>query len=653
VTDFRLLHGTDEPFQELRPLRAGQVSLFLDGIDLRYLRIGGTELVRRVYTAVRDVDWDTVPGAVSGFKLEERDAGFRAEFDVRHSRGEVDFAWHGTIAGDESGRIEYVFDGRAETGFPYNRIGLCIHHPWRETAGARYRSRTPDGEQEGTFPDLIGQQAIVDGAYQALFPAYDRLEVELAGGGTLLFEFEGDLWETEDHRNWTDANFKTYSTPISLGRPAPLEAGTPVRQRLVVTPVDVPESAAGGGAVRLTVGGPTGTRVPPVGLGQDRDAHPPDEHEREVLAALAPAHLRVEVRLAADDWPGRLSAAQETARATGALLELALMFRDEDATRLAELATALTGSPVARVLVTCAGGRTATPLETTPAHLVDLARDALAAVAPDAAFVGGTEIYFTELNRTRPEHGSWDGICYSISPQIHAFTDVDVIENLDAEAETVQSARAIAGDKPVSVSPVTLRRRVNFHAAGDPPPTPPGELPDSVDVRQSALFGAAWTAGSLKYLSESGAGSVTYYETTGWRGVVERAVGSELPERFGSRAGEVFPLYHPLADAIEWRDAEVLAVDSSDVLGAVGLAVRTGGGTHLLVANLTPREREVVVAPIDGGVSLRRLNESTAREASADPRAFRERRETASASGELLLTLAPYEVVRADSTNAR
>jgi hypothetical protein len=198
-----------------------------------------------------------VPGAVSGFELDARAAGFRAEFDVRHARGDIDFSWHGTIAGDESGRIEFLFDGRARSAFPYNRIGICVHHPWRETAGARYRTRTPEGEREGSFPDLIGQQAIVDGAYQALFPAYDRLEVELAGGGSLLFEFEGDLWETEDHRNWTDANFKTYSTPISLGRPAPLEAGQPLRQRLVVTPIDVPETTAGTGPVRLAVGAPS------------------------------------------------------------------------------------------------------------------------------------------------------------------------------------------------------------------------------------------------------------------------------------------------------------------------------------------------------------------------------------------------------------
>lgn len=648
--ELRLLHGSDASFQDLRPLRAGPVTLFLDGIDLRYISIGGTELVRRVYTAVRDVDWDTVPGVVSGFELEESDGGFRVEFDVRHARREIDFAWHGTIAGDENGRVEFVFDGVAERVCPYNRIGICVHHPWRETAGARYRARTPDGPTEGAFPDLIGVQAIVEGAYQALFPAYDRLRIELANSGALLLEFEGDLWETEDHRNWTDANFKTYSTPIAFGRPTPFEAGQRLRQRLVVTPLDVPVVPLASGPVRLAIGAPTGTGVPSIGLGQDRDAHQPDAHEAELLGLLAPAHVRVEVRLDDDDWREMLEAGQNAAGAARAELELALMLRDEHAALLDEVAAALTaGPPVARVLVTYSGGRTATPLETTPAHLVGLARAALAAATPQASFLGGTEIYFTELNRTRPEHTAWDGLCYSISPQIHAFTDVDVMENADAQAETVRSARAIAGDKPVAISPITLRRRVNFHAAGDPAPTPPGELPDSVDVRQSALFGAAWTAASLKYVSESGADTVTYYEATGWRGVVERAVGSELPRRFRSGAGEVFPLFHPLADAIGWRGAEVLACESSNRLVAVALAVRAAdGATHLLAANLTQREREVVIGPLDGGVVLRRLNEATAGAAAADPVGFRQQTERGMANGELALTLAPYEVVRID-----
>ena len=247
--------------------------MLLDGIDLRYLRIGGTELVRRVYAAVRDVDWDTVPGVVSGLEIEESDDGFRVEFDVRHARREVDFAWHGTIIGTDTGRIEYVFDGCAGAAFPFGRIGLCVHHPWRETAGARFTARTPDGDIDGAFPDLIGPQSFDGKAFSPLFPSFDHLEVELADGGRLVLDFEGDLWETEDHRNWTDANFKTYSTPISLGPPPPLEPGQALRQRLVIEPVDVSAGMPSSGRARLTIGAPTETVVPPVGLGQDRDHH--------------------------------------------------------------------------------------------------------------------------------------------------------------------------------------------------------------------------------------------------------------------------------------------------------------------------------------------------------------------------------------------
>ena len=98
-----LLHGTTEAPRPLRPLQAGPLELLLDGIDLRYVRIGSTELLRRVYTAVRDSDWRTVPAVVSGLSVDEHENGFRIEFDARHVDDPVDFAWHGTITGDEQG----------------------------------------------------------------------------------------------------------------------------------------------------------------------------------------------------------------------------------------------------------------------------------------------------------------------------------------------------------------------------------------------------------------------------------------------------------------------------------------------------------------------------------------------------------------------
>jgi hypothetical protein len=644
-----LLHGTTEAPPDMPVLRAGPVTVLLDGVDLRYVRIGRTELVRRVYAAVRDRNWNTVPGTVSGLDVDARDDSFDVRFRMRHTSHDVDFSWDGAITGDSAGRITYSFEGRAERDLEYNRIGLCVHHPWRETAGRPYRTRTPDGESQGEFPSLIGPQRVVDGVYHALFPAYDRLEVQLEDGGSLLFEFEGDLWETEDHRNWTDANFKTYSTPISLGFPHALEAGRPRAQRITVTPHGVAAGDETHGPVRLSIGAPTGTTVPAIGVGLDSDGYAPTEHEAALLAALAPAHVRVEAHLGAEDWPESLARARAVAARVGSHLEISLHLRPEHADTLAAVARALEGGPpVDRVLVILAGGRTSTPEETTPATLVDLARGALGAALPGTALVGGTEMYFTEINRTRPQADTWDGVCFSITPQVHAFTDVDVIENLDAQGENVRSAHALAGGKSIHVSPVTIRRRVNFHAAVPDPEPEPGELPDAVDVRQPSLYGAAWTVGSVKYLAEAGCSSITYYEATGWRGVVERDEGTRLPDRFHSNAGEPFPLYHPLADATGWRGADVLSCESEDRLVAIGLAVRVENGTALLVANVTPSPQQVIVGPLEGSFLLRRLNETTAASAGSAPESFRAGGERDDVSGELVLRLGPYEVVRVE-----
>jgi D-apionolactonase len=644
-----LLHGTAEPTAPGQVLQAGPVTALLDGVDLRYIRIGRVELVRRVYAAVRDVDWNTLSGEILDLEVDAAADSFEVSFRSRHRGGDIDFTWAGRISGAPSGRIAYSFEGQADTEVQYNRIGLCVHHPWRELAGATFRAGTPAGEIEGVFPDLIAPQGFENGVYQALFPAFDRLEVALAGG-SLLFEFEGDLWETEDHRNWTDANFKTYSTPIALGFPHRLEAGATLAQQVAIVPSGVSGPADDGGPVRLTIGVPTGTTVPAIGLGDASHTGTLDDGEAERLAALGPAHLRAEARLDRGDWRETLARGQAAAGRIGCALEVALHVRAEHEALIGELASALSEGPdVARVLVILAGGRTATPEETTPAGLVDSVRAALARALPGAAFVGGTEMYFTEINRTRPQAATWDGVCFSIAPQIHAFTDLDVMENLDAQGENVRSALAFDPGKPIVVSPVTLRRRENFHAAVRNPPAAPGELPDAVDVRQPSLFGAAWTAGSLKYLSEAGASSVTYFETTGWRGVIEREAGSPLPELFPSRPGQTFPLYHPLADVAGWRGAAVLSCVSADPLSATALAVRTEDGAwHLLVANLTPRALGVTVGPLDGAFRLRRLDEASAATASSKPAAFRAQSTPAEAGGDLVLALEPYEVVRID-----
>ena len=41
---------------------------------------------------------------------------------------------------------------------------------------------------------------------------------------------EGDTFEMEDHRNWTDASFKTYVRPLALPWPYTPPAGQAVSQ---------------------------------------------------------------------------------------------------------------------------------------------------------------------------------------------------------------------------------------------------------------------------------------------------------------------------------------------------------------------------------------------------------------------------------------
>src|SRR5262249_52109497 len=155
----------------------------------------------------------------------------------------------------------------------------------------------------------------------------------------------------------------------------------------------------------------------------------------------------------------------------------------------------------------------------TSARWVLLARQALGDYDPAARFGAGPNSNFTELNREHPPLKVLDLVSYPINPQVHAFDNLSLVENLEAQAWTVESARAIAGDPPLVVSRVTLRQRFNPEATGPEAEPPPGELPAAVDPRQMSLFGAVWTLGSVKYVVKSGVAATTYYETTGWRGV--------------------------------------------------------------------------------------------------------------------------------------
>jgi D-apionolactonase len=631
--------GHDAPQPERRELRAGPLTMLFESGDLRYIRLGDREVLRRVYVAVRDHNWDTIPIAISGLSIEQRGTSFTITFQADHCQGEIGFGWRGTVTGDAQGTVTFAMDGAARTAFLRNRIGFCILHPPDGCAGHSCVVEHDDGTRvTDEFPYHI--------APSQPFVEMRAIAHEVEPGTWAEVRFAGDIFEMEDQRNWTDASYKTYCTPLRLPYPAPIVAGETVAQAvtLSLTGGEKREGRRANEAsapVVVTVGDEPLGPLPCLGLGVASHGQPLSETEIARLRALNLAHLRVDLHLAEPGWRDRLAQAVAEAQALSASLEAALTLTTDAEAELTALTGALTKlqPPVIRFLVYHAAEKV------TSERWTALARRILKLAAPTASISGGTDAYFTELNRDRPALDPLDLVAYSINPQVHAFDDASLVETLPMQTATVESTRQFVGDTPISISPITLLPRFNPNATGPYVAPDPTQLPVQVDPRQSSLFAAAWTVGSLAALAAARVASATYYETTGPRGVMETASGSPWPA-FHSLPGTVFPVYHILATVGELRDGDALPVTTSDPLRAAALAIRHQGQTRILLANLLPESQPITLHVNSDRATVRHLDETTAIGAMQLPDEFRALTGTehAVAAGALSLQLLPYAV---------
>jgi hypothetical protein len=635
-------YGSSEGLPERHKLRAGPLSLVYEAGDLRYIKLGDREVIRRIYAAVRDRNWATVPNRLSNVRIDSSEDSFHIEYDVENRQGEIDFAWRGEIDGDPAGQITFSFDGRANSTFLRNRIGFCVLHPIRECAGAACRVTHPDGQViESRFPYDIDPNAP--------FVEIAAIAHEVQPGVWAKLEFAGDIFEMEDQRNWIDASFKTFCTPLRLPFPVEVAAGTKIHQTVTLsleTAAPLAISTRSERRVEFEVTSQTVGSLPAIGLQVASHGEPLSPREIERLTALSLAHLCVDLKLGESSWRDELARAGDQARSVGVSLEAAVFVTDDAEKELDELSRACSKlqPTIARWLLFHFRERSTTE------KWVRLARKALGAIAPAATVISGTNANFCELNRGRPPIDVLGGVCYSAQPQEHAYDNASLVETLECLAATVESARQFTGNLPVFVTPITLRKRFNPYATGPEPPSAAGALPSQVDRRQMSLFGAAWTLGSLKYLAESRVAGVTYYETTGWRGVMETETGPPLPQQFSSLPDGVFPLYHVLADLGEMSGADVLRSRSSDTLRVDGLAIRAGGRLRVMIANFTDEAQQVRLCGLPGQLTIRTLDDSNAFDAMSEPESFRRQpgRMAKTTNGELTEALPPFSLLKVD-----
>lgn len=708
IHEYVLWYGRDLQPPDQTELRAGPLTALLEDGDLRYIRLRGREIVRRIYVAIRDVNWNTIPAERSGMRVEQGDDRFRVTYASRHRKMEIAYSWHALIEGSPDGTLSFSMDGTAESEFNYGRIGLCVLHPEEVCAGQQYRAETPDGTVDGVLPLLIAPQRKVNGISQPLFGWFSHLKVSTVAGVEVNCDFEGDLFGMEDQRNWLDASFKTYSAPPAHGAYHRAHVGDEYGQRVTIRITDHPADKAVGAAgterrsitrplqtnstqgkprdalqpikdrgPTLSLGAQLAGGLPRLGLGIATHKGELTSPEVELLGRLGLDHLRADLRLWDPAFRVEMAQAVRQAAALGCALELAVFVTDDAEAQLADLATAVVGGPaghpglaevpVVRVLVF---HEPRAAWETTPGRLVRLTRRLLAHLLPRAAFGGGTNGYFAELNRMPPQVAAMDVVSYTANPQIHAFDEASLAENLHTLATTVRTARMLCSDRPIAVSRLTLKAPFNQDAERLEAPDPAGELPSYVDPRQMSLFGAAWTVGAVKYLAEAGAASVTLYETTGWAGLMEKEAGCAEPSRFPSQPGMIFPMFHVLADLAAWKEVGTLVeCISSHPLAVVGLGLRLGrgagapdeagrprGGWGILVANLGPTTRQITVGPFLGDSTrltarVRHMNSITAPDAMFRPAQFRARWSTQGIRSEgMVVRVGPYGVATVEVT---
>ncbi len=327
-----LCYGTDEPLPERVPLRAGPLSLIWEGGDLRTIKLGGREVLRRIYVATRDRNWGTAPNVMSNVVMDVQADAFRIRYDVENRQDDIHFIWHGEIAGEADGTIRFSMDGVAQSTFLKNRIGFCILHP-ADIAGARCRVDHVDGTSEAaTLPVLL----VPD---QPLLPFAEMAGMahEVAPGVWAEVRFTGDVFEMEDQRNWTDASYKTFSTPLRLPYPVEVPAGTRIAQTVTLALRDERSdqrveftSATESPTFAIDAAAPS-SPLPPIGLGMASHGAPLTATEISRLRALNLRHLRVDLVLADAAYPARLRQATAEARALGVPLEIALRISPDNA----------------------------------------------------------------------------------------------------------------------------------------------------------------------------------------------------------------------------------------------------------------------------------------------------------------------------------
>ena len=596
------VYGTDESVEAPRILEAGPLSAELDAGNLRHIRYHGREMIRAISFIVRDKNWGTYAPKISQLEVQEAPGSFRVSYEAVV---EGEFRYSAVITGEANGSLSFSGTGNAISDFLTNRTGFVVLHPIEGVAGAACTVEHVDGRIEETkFPLLI----------DPVQPMRDLRAIthEFLPGLKVTCRMEGDTFEMEDQRNWTDASYKTYVRPLALPWPYTIPKGTAIDQQVrlsVSGSVANIESKERGSSV--VIGKPTvGSSMPPLGIG----LHPKDSATTKenvaVIKDAAPAHLVCHYDPRLGHTHKDLRQMAEVGKEIGAELWLEFVIPSvenfEEDIREAGRGAAGLGHPFSTVMVSPAPDLKCTlpgspwppcpPLEA----CYQAARNAF----PGARLGGGMFSFFTEFNRKKPPLDLLDFVTFTTVAIFHAGDDRSAMEGLESLPYLAKTVRSFIEDKPYHVGPSAIGLRMNpYGEAPMPNPHNIRQAMNGMDPRQRGLFAAAWSVGFMARFAKGGASALTLGGGTGEFGIAYAK--TDYPQPWFDEKGGIYPVYHVVKGLTHLRGQPLVDLEVSTPDEIQAIATKQNGGIELWVANLTDQTKSVELTPkLTGTVSI-------------------------------------------------
>lgn len=567
----------------MRKLVAGPLTMEYSEGSLWNVSNGSEEVIRRIYLVFQDINWTSRPFVIKDETWQIANRSFIATIKMQGSHDAQDLSVELEISGSETGEITYGFQAFTVVSFLRNRLGLCLLHPVEGLAGRECDLTKVDGAVEKSkFPNEISPNQP--------FLNLSGISHRLKSGQVVTVKFDGEIFETEDHRNWSDASYKTYCTPISLPFPAQVSLGEVLNQKITISISGENNSRIlaneNQGAV-ITVGSKE-IELPEIGLGLNEDPAHLSASEYLGFEDLAIKHLR----LSLSGTSQSRSVVEKALLVTKQLrvnLDVAITAKSLEQLNVVLESVVEFKDQIRSFYIFSASDKT------TPLEFIQVAEESL---GDKFKIVGGTDLYFTELNRNQGVVDFVDQVNFSINPQVHSFDDRTLIQNIATQKSMAKNAYRIAKGKKIRIGPITLRPRHDSNATQPDEDVSNTTLPSSVDARQRTWFAEGWTAMSIRSLTESESiSTLTYFETLGWQGLRELSTGGKDSLNFASKPGEEFPIWCLFRQLKGFTHARPTASSLPELVDC--LIVTSGQKVKLILVNFSTIEQEVKFSGID------------------------------------------------------